>query len=101
VLGLLSLIPHRIKHGSHVGVAGVGVAGWNTSAAGPNVYASVCVCELGTLLGPEETPVGVVLGHSWLGRLTQPVLPLFVGGGGPLVGVVGVVAVVGWGVVVC
>ena len=45
-------------------LVGVGVAGWNTSAAGPNVYVSACVLMCGkarTLLGPEETPVGVFL----------------------------------------
>jgi hypothetical protein len=42
----------------------------------------------GTLLGPEETPVGVFSGCSWPG-LSNALL----------VGVV--VVVVGWGVVVC
>ena len=49
-----------------VGRRGVGVAGWNTSAASvPDE-----VCRLGTLLGPEETPVGFgcfTRYHSWPG----------------------------------
>jgi hypothetical protein len=67
--GLLSLIPCLIKHRSAGGSVGVGVAGWNASAACPNVLVVMAGCsgcddwvELGTLLGPEETPVGVVLG---------------------------------------
>jgi hypothetical protein len=50
--GLLSLIPHLIKQLLRVRVVGVGVAGWNIALK----VRSARECELGTLLGPEETP---------------------------------------------
>ena len=56
MLGLLSLIPHLIKRLLRVRVVGVGVAGWNTSAAGFEPFPVVVVGGLGTLLGPEKTP---------------------------------------------
>jgi hypothetical protein len=65
--GLLSLIPCLIKQSRAGGCGGVGVAGWNASAAGSDGFSlgllsSLCVGRgvvgtgLGTLLGPEETP---------------------------------------------
>ena len=69
-------------------VWGVGVAGWNASAAGLDVLLPGGWWGLGMLLGPEETPVGVFLvDHPWLCW--------------PNALVVGVVAVGCWGVVVC
>ena len=66
-----------------VGVAGVGVAGWNTMrSAGSG--------ELGTLLGPEETPVRCVLGVTISGLCGLTRALVFV-----------VAVVVGLGVVVC
>jgi hypothetical protein len=48
------------------GCRGVGVAGWNISLLVRTLR------RLGTLLGPEETPVGVVLWYrSWFGCLTH------------------------------
>jgi hypothetical protein len=72
-----------------VGGGAVGVAGWNASAAGLDVPGEWFAGGLGTLLGPEETPVvgGFLWSASGLGRLMRSC--------------VGVVAVVGWGVVVC
>jgi hypothetical protein len=60
---LLSLIPRLIKQSVAVWWRVVGVAGWNTSAAW---FEHVGALSGGrrrarTLLGPEETPVGVVL----------------------------------------
>jgi hypothetical protein len=52
------------------------------------VVGNLVFLGFGTLLGPEETPVGVFSGCSWPGPSNAL-----------LVGVV--VVVVGWGVVVC
>ena len=64
---LLSLIPCLIKHRAGlVGSVGVGVAGWNTSAAWSeqllvDAMFVVVAGGLGTLLGPEGTPAWCVL----------------------------------------
>ena len=68
-IGLLSLIPRLIKRWLHGCVAGVGVAGWNTSAACSNRFHRCGGVGLGTLLGPEETPVRVC---SWWPFLAWP-----------------------------
>ena len=63
----------------------MGVAGWNTSAACSNVPAADGGGrELGTLLGPEETPVvGFSWCRFWPGRLTRGFLLVgFLRGGG-------------------
>ena len=54
--GFLSLIPHLIKHCAGGCRWGVGVAGWNTSAACSEWVLCCGGAGLGTLLGPEETP---------------------------------------------
>ena len=69
-------------------MVGVGVAGWNTSAAWFRAYKS----RLGTLLGPEETPVGVFLVPllaGWSNALRCPVCGVL-----PCLWGVGVVAAV-------
>ena len=94
---LLSLIPHLIRHSAGGCRWGVGVAGWNTSAACSDmVWSSLGGGRgLGALLGPEETPVWCFLVTiPGLAGLTQPVVPLL---GCALVGGVVVVAVVGSG----
>ena len=88
MLGLLSLFPHSGQAGGHVGWLVVGVAGWNTSATGLNVRPLVG-CGLGTLLGPEETP-------AWCRVFLVPLLAWLSNGS-----CVELVAMVGWGVVVC
>ena len=89
-VSLLSLIPHLIMQWSPVRGGAVGVAGWNTSTAEvPGIVGCCHVCGGGrrrarTLLGPEETPVGVVLGAALgLAGLTRE----FSCGGGAKVGV--------------
>ena len=63
--GLLFLFPHLIGRGPAVWWVCVGVAGWNASAAGSDRCPGWGV-GLGTLLGPEETPVGVFSGPLWV-----------------------------------
>ena len=60
-VSLLSLIPHLIKRSLHVCVVSVGVAGWNTSAAWFWTCSGLRGRRLGTLLGPEKTPLLWVL----------------------------------------
>ena len=59
------LIPHLIKRGPAGGWVRVGVAGWNTCRCWSERPGCgrlwMIVGRLGTLLGPEETPVGVFL----------------------------------------
>ena len=79
-VSLLSLFPHLIKRSLHVCVVSVGVAGWNTSAAGFRT----CWYRFGTLLGPEETPVlvGGFLGAA-SGSAVLTRADVRGGGGGP------------------
>ena len=61
-VSLLSLIPRLIRRRVTVWWRVVGVAGWNTSAAWFRTCSGMRGRWLGTLLGPEKTPVwGVFL----------------------------------------
>jgi hypothetical protein len=90
VLGLLSLIPHLIKRCPVCWWGSVGVAGWNTYRCLFERLRGCCLGGLGTLLGPEETPVRVCswCDHFWPVRSNAD-------------GVFVVAVVVGRGVVVC
>ena len=66
-VSLLSLIPCLVEQSLHVCAVAVGVAGWNTSAAWFERCSGLCGWRLGTLLGPEETPVWVFFRCRLLG----------------------------------